>query len=127
MMGWIRVRQPHQLRTSNTKKGEKAKELRITQQNALLLLGEWIIKRKKMKEQIPKMLSQLQEDLNMDVPPKRIEAFDISHLGGTNTVASMVYFLDAKPRKTGYRKFNVKTVSGIDDFAAMREVVSNTK
>ena len=105
------------------KKGEKAKELRITQQNALLLLGEWIIKRKKMKEQIPKLLSQLQEDLNMDVPPKRIEAFDISHLGGTNTVASMVYFLDAKPRKTEYRKFNVKTVSGIDDFAAIREVV----
>jgi excinuclease ABC subunit C len=59
----------------------------------------------------------------MDVPPKRIEAFDISHLGGTNTVASMVYFLDAKPRKTEYRKFNVKTVSGIDDYAAMREVV----
>jgi excinuclease ABC subunit C len=76
-----------------------------------------------MKEQIPKMLSQLQEDLNMDVPPRRIEAFDISHLGGTNTVASMVYFLDAKPRKTEYRKFNVKTVSGIDDFVAIREVV----
>ena len=59
----------------------------------------------------------------MDVPPKQIEAFDISHLGGTNTVASLVCFIDAKPRKTEYRKFNVKTVSGIDDFAAMREVV----
>jgi len=77
----------------------------------------------KRKEQIPKMLSQLQEDLNMDVPPKRIEAFDISHLGGTNTVGSMVCFIDTKPKKTEYRKFNIKTVSGIDDFASMREVV----
>ena len=123
LISWLKEKRKGAIHFIYPKKGEKAKELRITQQNALLLLGEWIIKRKKMKEQIPKMLSQLQEDLNMDVPPKRIEAFDISHLGGTNTVASMVYFLDAKPRKTEYRKFKVKTVSGIDDFAAMREVV----
>jgi excinuclease ABC subunit C len=123
LISWLKEKRKGAIHFLYPKKGEKAKELRITQQNALLLLGEWIIKRKKMKEQIPKMLSQLQEDLNMDVPPKRIEAFDISHLGGTNTVASMVYFLDAKPRKTEYRKFNVKTVSGIDDYAAMREVV----
>ena len=123
LISWLKEKRKGAIHFLYPKKGEKAKELRITQQNARLLLGEWIIKRKKMKEQIPKMLSQLQEDLNMDVPPKRIEAFDISHLGGTNTVASMVYFLDAKPRKTEYRKFNVKTVSGIDDYAAMREVV----
>lgn len=123
LISWLKEKRKGGIHFLYPKKGEKAKELRITQQNALLLLGEWIIKRKKMKEQIPKMLLQLQEDLNMDVPPKRIEAFDISHLGGTNTVASMVYFLDAKPRKTEYRKFNVKTVSGIDDFAAIREVV----
>jgi len=104
-------------------KGEKAKELRITMQNAKLLLGEWIINRQKRKEQIPKILGQLQRDLLLDVPPKRIEAFDISHLGGTNTVASMVCFIDAKSRKTEYRKFNIKNVSGIDDFTAMREVV----
>ena len=105
-------------------RGEKAKEMRITLQNAKLLLGEWIINRKKRRYQIPNMLAQLQEDLNMDVPPRRIEAFDISHLGGIDTVASMVCFIDARPRKREYRKFNIKTVSGIDDFAAIREVVS---
>lgn len=120
---WLREKRNGAVHFLFPQKGEKAKELRITMQNAKLLLGEWIIKREKRKEQIPKMLSQLQEDLNLDVPPKRIEAFDISHLGGTNTVASMVCFIDTKPRKTEYRKFNVKTVSGIDDFAAMREVV----
>jgi len=120
---WLREKRNGAVHFLYPQKGEKAKELRITQQNAKLLLGEWIIKREKRKEQVPKMLGQLQEDLNLDVPPKRIEAFDISHLGGTNTVASMVCFIDTKPRKTDYRKFNVKTVSGIDDFAAMREVV----
>jgi excinuclease ABC subunit C len=69
------------------------------------------------------MINQLQDDLQMKVPPRRIEAFDISHLGGTNTVASMVCYIDGKPRKGEYRKFKVKTVDGIDDFASMREIV----
>ncbi|MBT5355410.1 MAG: excinuclease ABC subunit C, partial [Candidatus Marinimicrobia bacterium] len=104
-------------------RGEKAKELRISYQNAKLLLGEWILRREKRKEMVPKMLSQLQEDLNLKVPPRRIEAFDISHLDGTNTVASMVCFIDGKAKKSDYRKYEVKTVKGIDDFASMREIV----
>ena len=103
--------------------GEKAKELRITLKNAELLLNEWIIKRIKHKEQTPKILMQLQDDLNLQVPPKKIEAFDISHLGGTNTVASMVSFINGKPRKTNYRRFNIKSINNIDDFASVREVV----
>ena len=59
----------------------------------------------------------------MKAPPRTIEAFDISHLGGTNTVASMVYFKDGKPVKKNYRKYNIKTITGIDDFASVREVV----
>ena len=103
--------------------GEKAKELRVTLQNAKLLLGEWKIDIQKRKDYVPKTLQQLKDDLNMDVPPKRIEGFDVSHLGGTNTVASMVCFVDGKPKKSEYRKFNIKSVDGIDDFASIREVV----
>ena len=103
--------------------GEKSKELRVTMQNAKLLLGEWKIEIQKRKNYVPKILEQLKDDLNMDVPPKRIEGFDVSHLGGTNTVASMVCFVDGKPKKTEYRKFNIKSVTGIDDFASIREVV----
>jgi len=120
---WLKKKRKGAVRFLYPKKGEKAKELRITMQNARLLLGEWIINREKRKDQVPKMLDKLREDLSLDVPPRRIEAFDISHLGGTNTVASMVCFMDTRPRKTEYRKFNIKTVAGIDDFAAMREVV----
>ena len=120
---WLKKKRGGAVNFLFPQRGEKAKEMRITLQNAKLLLGEWIINREKRRELVPKMLAQLQEDLNMDAPPRRIEAFDISHLGGTDTVASMVCFIDARPRKTEYRKFNIKTVSGIDDFAAMREVV----
>jgi len=123
LLTWLKGRRGGTVRFLFPQRGEKVKELRITAQNAKLLLGEWIISRKKRKEQVPKMLTQLQEDLSLETPPRRIEAFDISHLGGTNTVASMVSFIDTRPRKKEYRKFNVKTVAGIDDFAAMREVV----
>ena len=121
---WLKKRRQGTVKFLYPQRGEKAKEMRITLQNAKLLLGEWIINRQKRRHQIPNMLAQLKEDLNMDVPPRRIEAFDISHLGGTDTVASMVCFIDARPKKREYRKFNIKTVSGIDDFAAIREVVS---
>ena len=103
--------------------GEKSKELAITIKNAELLLNEWIMKRTKFKEQVPNILLQLQNDLNLEVPPKNIEGFDISHLGGTNTVASMVSFINGKPHKNNYRKFNIKSVKKIDDFASIREVV----
>ena len=55
--------------------------------------------------------------------PRHIECFDISHLGGTNTVASMVTFIDGKPDTSKYRKFKLRTVEGIDDFKSMKEVI----
>ena len=103
--------------------GEKAKEVTITAKNAELLLSEWIIKKTKYKEESPSILLQLQSDLNLEVPPKNIEAFDISHLGGTNTVASMVSFINGRSQKSNYRKFNIKLKNKIDDFASIREVV----
>lgn len=120
---WLNKEKGSKVRFEYPKIGEKAKELRITLKNAELLLNEWIIRRKKHKEQVPKILMQLKDDLNLQVPPKKIEAFDISHLGGTNTVASMVSFINGKPRKTNYRKFNIKSINTIDDFASIREVV----
>jgi excinuclease ABC subunit C len=123
LVAWLKEKRNGAIHLSVPQKGEKAKEVRLAFQNAKLLLGEWMINRKKRRELVPKMISQLQDDLQMKVPPRRIEAFDISHLGGTNTVASMVCYIDGKPRKGEYRKFKVKTVEGIDDYASMREIV----
>ena len=123
LTNWLKQKRGGAIKLQIPQKGERAKEVRLAFQNAKLLLGEWLINRKKRMELVPKMISQLQDDLHMKVPPRKIEAFDISHLGGTNTVASLVCFVDGKPRKSLYRKFKVKTVDGIDDFASMREIV----
>ena len=66
----------------------------------------------------------LQEALGLPEPPKRIECFDISHIQGAETVASMVVWEDGKMKNSDYRKFIIKTVEGVDDFASMREVVT---
>ena len=65
----------------------------------------------------------LQEALTLEEPPKRIECFDISHIQGSETVASMVVWEDGAMKKSDYRKFQIRTVTGNDDFASMREVI----
>ncbi len=66
----------------------------------------------------------LQDALALPELPKRIECFDISHIQGAETVASMVVWEEGKMKKSDYRKFIIKTVEGVDDFASMREVVT---
>jgi len=123
LMVWLKEKRGKKVKIISPQKGEKAKQVRLAYQNAKLLLGEWIINKQKRKDLIPKMIQQLQDDIQLKSPPRKIECFDISHLGGTNTVASMVCFIDGKPRKSNYRKYNIKSVDGIDDFASIREVV----
>src|SRR5262249_5079555 len=67
---------------------------------------------------------ELQEGLSMPELTKRMECFDISHIQGAETVASMVVWEDGKMKKSDYRKFIIRTVEGVDDFASMREVVT---
>jgi excinuclease ABC subunit C len=66
----------------------------------------------------------LQDALTLEEPPHRIECFDISHIQGVETVASMVVWENGAMKKADYRKFQVRTVTGVDDFASMREVVA---
>jgi len=76
-----------------------------------------------MKPSSKAMLESLQELLGLPEAPKRIECFDISHIQGTDKVASMVVWEDGRMKKGDYRKFVIRTVVGNDDFASMREVV----
>ena len=70
------------------------------------------------------MAEALGDVLNLPEPPERIECFDISHIQGAETVASMVVWEKGAMKKADYRKFQVKTVAGVDDFASMAEIVS---
>ena len=77
-----------------------------------------------LKPTVDSVATALEDALNLPAPPSRIECFDISHISGTDKVASMVVWEDGKMKKADYRKFIIKTVVGNDDFASMREVVS---
>jgi excinuclease ABC subunit C len=77
-----------------------------------------------MKPSARAIEESLQDALALPEQPKRIECFDISHIQGAETVASMVVWEDGKMKKSDYRKFIIKTVEGVDDFASMREVVT---
>jgi excinuclease ABC subunit C len=76
-----------------------------------------------LQPSIRTMQEALQEALTLAEPPERIECFDISHIQGAETVASMVVWEKGVMKKADYRKFQVKTVSGVDDFASMREII----
>lgn len=71
-----------------------------------------------------KGLRGLKKILNLESLPRRIEGIDIAHLQGGETVASLVSFLDGLPFKHGYKRFKIKSVEGVDDFASIREVVA---
>jgi len=111
------------------KAGDKKKLLELSEKNVNYFMEE--MKRKKMlrlegkteTEKI-KVLEQLQKDLHLPDLPTHIECFDNSNFQGSFPVAAMVYFKNGLPDKNEYRKFNIKTVSGINDFASMKEVVS---
>jgi len=77
-----------------------------------------------LKPNARKIQEELQEAVSLPDLPKRIECFDISHIQGAETVASMVVWEDGKMKKSDYRKFIIRTVEGVDDFASMREVVT---
>ncbi len=77
-----------------------------------------------LKPNARKIQEELREALSLPELPKRIECFDISHIQGAETVASMVVWEDGKMKKSDYRKFIIRTVEGVDDFASMREVVT---
>jgi excinuclease ABC subunit C len=107
------------------KAGEKQKLLELAERNAIYYKLE---QKKKRMEHSPevrtgKNLEKLKNDLHMPELPVHIECFDNSNIMGTNPVAACVVFRNARPSKSDYRHFNIKTVTGPDDFSSMEEIV----
>lgn len=97
--------------------------LLMCKQNAQLALKEIQLQKMKKEGNVPYALAALQRDLRLKNIPRIIECFDNSNLLGSDAVASMVVFVDGKPKKSLYRKFIIKTVVGPDDFASMQEII----
>jgi excinuclease ABC subunit C len=103
--------------------GDKKKLVDLSLKNALYQKKEAEINKEENKTKKNKVLHIMQQDLRLLNYPKIIECFDNSNLQGTSPVASMVRFVDGKSEKKGYRHFNIKTVTGANDFASMKEIV----
>ena len=112
---------PVELRAAE--RGEKRRILELAERNARLALDQEKLRSERRRQGRVDALEGLQQALGLDVPPIRIECFDISNLGGTHTVASMVVFEGGAPKKSDYRRFTIRTVEGSDDFASMAEVL----
>jgi len=119
----LRREGPVELRAAE--RGEKRRILELAERNARLALDQEKLRSERRRQGRVEALEGLQQALGLDVPPIRIECFDISNLGGTHTVASMVVFEGGAPKKSDYRRFKIRTLEeGVpDDFAAMAEVL----
>lgn len=113
----------HKVNIAVPKRGERVQFMKLALANAEMLLVEAQASVKHFDE-VDQSVFDLQRELGLSRTPFRIECVDISHLAGTHTVASLVSFKNGRPDKKNYRKFIIKTVSGVDDFASMREVMT---
>jgi len=117
-----------QMRGSKTElvvpqRGEKRRLVAMAEENARealqMMRARWLADSGKTQA----ALEELQEELNLPSLPQRIECYDISNIGGTWAVGSMVVFLEGRPRPAEYRRFRIKTVAGADDYAMLQEVL----
>ncbi len=120
---WLAGKRNKPVTLETPRGGEKLKLVSMVRKNAAFLLEELQLQKMKRGDLVPHSVQSLQKDLRLPAPPRRIECFDISNIQGSDTVASMVVFVDGKSKKSEYRKFKIRSVDGPDDFASMREVV----
>ena len=107
-------------------RGDKAKLLDVSQRNARQNRIDDLkhMEKHNPEERTERLLQRIKSDFRLSELPRHIECFDNSNIQGTNPVASCVVFRDGKPSKRDYRHFNIRTVTGPDDFASMKEVLT---
>ena len=116
----LRERSGHKIEIAVPQRGDKRSLVDLVCQNAKQSYDQRF---RVLQPSIRNMQEALQDALTLAEPPDRIECFDISHIQGAETVASMVVWEKGAMKKADYRKFQVKTVTGVDDFASMREII----
>ena len=106
-------------------RGDKKKLLDLSQLNVKQYKADRLKQAEKLnpEQRSIRLMKEIQQELHLDKLPMQIECFDNSNIQGSDAVAACVVFKKAKPSKKDYRKYNIKTVEGADDYASMREVV----
>lgn len=118
LVNWLKELAGRRVEIKSPRKGEKKRLLEMVESNARLLLEERLSQEDKRK----KTLRNLSASLELEIVPERIECFDISHMGGSETVGSMVVFTNAVPDKKAYRRFKLSQEQN-DDYLSLAEVL----
>lgn len=120
---WLRSRRGNKVLLKVPRRGHKRDLVKMAAENATETLShlraQWLVDEGRQA----RALGELQEHLDLDDPPTRIECYDISTTQGTATTGAMVVFVKGVPRKSDYRRFRIRTVEGTDDYASMREML----
>ncbi|MGI6091573.1 MAG: excinuclease ABC subunit UvrC [Veillonellaceae bacterium] len=125
LASWLSEQKGGKVTVETPKRGTKKDIVNMAVGNAVIVLEEQAAKIKARNEQTEGAAAELGRYLGLVKPPERIECFDISHIQGSETVASMVVFEGGAPNKDEYRRYKLRTVEGKpDDFRSMREVVA---
>jgi len=121
--GWLSENCGHRVHLTIPQRGDKSKFLKMANKNAEEAYKVYKFKRDKEGSDGNKILSSLRDILKLENVPYRIESYDISNISGRESVGAEIVYENAKPSKKQYRKFNIKTVDGANDYASMQEVV----
>ncbi len=120
---WLERKRGSKVRLKVPQRGEKVKLLEMAEKNAAEELAQHRAQEEQARLKLQSALLGLKEYLELAALPRRIECYDISNIQGTESVGSMVVFVDGKPRNDLYRRFKIKTVEGPNDFASMQEII----
>ena len=121
---WLREKRKGSVRVHVPKRGEKRRLVEMVAENAEQGFEQLRLKQMSDTAAMDEAMSELQEALSLPHLPSRIECYDISNIQGKNAVGSMVVFEDGKPKKAHYRRFQIKSVDGVDDYSMMREMLT---
>ena len=120
---WLRDARGGAVRIICPQRGVHKQLVETVADNARQGLAQHRIKWLDNPDIIQQAMTELEEELSLPLPLRRMECYDISHIQGSNSVGSMVVFEDGKPKPAHYRRFKVKTVDGVDDYESIREVL----
>lgn len=124
LQGFLRQRRGGAVRLYQPRRGENRQLMQVVADNAAQGLAQHRAKWLNRSEAIQGALTELEEELSLPAAPRRMECYDISHIQGSNLVGSMVVFDDGKPRTRDYRRFKIKSVEQVDDYASMKEMLT---
>jgi excinuclease ABC subunit C len=120
---WLRQKRKGAVDLTVPRRGDNLRLVEMAAENATQHLAQLRVKWWSNADALQEAMVELQEELNLPNLPRKIECYDISNIQGTNSVGSMVTFEDGAPKTSKYRRFKIKQVAGVDDYAMMQEML----